>query len=48
MREETAIVISVVVPVRKEEKCIDLFLERTIPILESVTGDFEIIFALDP
>ncbi|MGO8835833.1 MAG: glycosyltransferase family 2 protein [Limisphaerales bacterium] len=48
MGEETAIVISVVVPVYKEEKCVDAFLEQTIPILESVTGDFEIIFALDP
>ena len=48
MGEETAIVISIVVPVYKEEKCIGAFLEKTIPILESVTCDFEIIFALDP
>jgi len=48
MGEETAIVISVVVPVYNEEKCIGVFLERTIPILGSLTCDFEIIFALDP
>jgi dolichol-phosphate mannosyltransferase len=48
MGKETAILISVVVPVYNDEKCIDVFLEKAIPVLESVTGDFEIIFALDP
>lgn len=40
--------ISVVVPVYKEEKNIPEFLRRTVPILEGLLADFEIIFALDP
>lgn len=40
--------ISVVVPVYKEEKNIPEFLRRTVPVLESVTRDFEIIFSMDP
>src|SRR6476620_12646793 len=39
--------ISVVVPVYKEEQNIRPFLERTVPVLESI-GTYEIIFALDP
>lgn len=39
--------ISVIVPVYKEEGNIDEFLRRMIPILTSVTNAFEIIFALD-
>jgi polyisoprenyl-phosphate glycosyltransferase len=42
------IVLSVIVPVYKEEGNIDEFLGRVTPILESVTNAFEIIFALDP
>lgn len=40
--------LSVVVSVYKEEGNIVPFLSRTVPILESLTADFEIIFALDP
>ena len=40
--------LSVVVPVYKEEGNIDEFLRRLVPLLDSVTNDFEIIFALDP
>lgn len=40
--------ISLVVSVYKEEGNISPFLERTVPILETLPGDFEIIFALDP
>ena len=39
--------ISVVVPVYKEERNIRPFLERTVPVLERL-GTYEIIFALDP
>src|SRR5687767_12189660 len=39
--------ISVVVPVYKEERSIRPFLARTIPVLERL-GRYEIIFALDP
>src|SRR5260221_10749477 len=42
------IVLTVIVPVYKEEGNIDEFLRRIMPILESVTGAFEVIFALDP
>lgn len=40
--------LSVIVPVYKEEGNIDEFLRRIVPILESITGVFEIIFAVDP
>lgn len=40
--------ISVVVSVYKEEGNITPFLSRTVPILEALSADFEIIFALDP
>src|SRR2546429_4767216 len=40
--------LSVIVPVYKEEGNIPEFLRRMIPILQSITSDFEIIFALDP
>lgn len=40
-------VISVVVPVYKEEGNIVPFLERTIPVLEAI-GPYEILFCLDP
>lgn len=40
--------LSIVVPVFKEEKNISAFLEIIVPILEAITVDFEIIFAMDP
>lgn len=39
---------SVVVPVYQEEQTIPVFLGRLLPVLEKVTPDYEIIFALDP
>lgn len=40
--------LSLVVPVYKEEKNVPEFLRRLRPILSRVTEDYEIIFALDP
>jgi glycosyltransferase involved in cell wall biosynthesis len=40
--------ISIVVPVYREESNVAEFVRRLIPILEAITSDFEIIFALDP
>jgi polyisoprenyl-phosphate glycosyltransferase len=40
--------ISIVVPVYREESNVPEFVRRLIPILETITSDFEIIFALDP
>lgn len=40
--------LSLVVPVYKEEKNIPEFLRRLRPILAGITEDYEIIFALDP
>ena len=40
--------LSVVVPVYKEEKNVKEFISRISPILKSLTDEFEIIFALDP
>jgi polyisoprenyl-phosphate glycosyltransferase len=45
--EKTA-VISVVVPVYKEEGNIPEFLRRAVAILRTITEDYEIIFCLDP
>jgi glycosyltransferase involved in cell wall biosynthesis len=39
--------ISVIVPVYKEERNITPFLERTVPVLEAI-GRYEILFCLDP
>ena len=44
---ETPPLISVVVPVYKEERNIVPFLTRTVPVLERL-GSYEIVFALDP
>jgi len=44
----TSTMLSVIVPVYKEEGNIDEFLRRMLPILKSVTEAFEIIFAMDP
>jgi dolichol-phosphate mannosyltransferase len=41
-------IISIVVPVYREEKNIPEFLSRVVTILEKITSDFEIIFAMDP
>jgi dolichol-phosphate mannosyltransferase len=40
--------ISIVVPVYREESNVPEFVRRLILILEAITSDFEIIFALDP
>jgi polyisoprenyl-phosphate glycosyltransferase len=40
--------LSIVVPVYKEEKNVPEFLRRIRPILSGITEDYEIIFALDP
>ena len=40
--------ISIVVPVYKEEKNIPEFLSRLVAILERITREFEIIFSMDP
>jgi glycosyltransferase involved in cell wall biosynthesis len=40
--------LSIVVPVYKEEKNVPEFLHRLRPILAGITEDYEIIFALDP
>ncbi len=46
--QSKAILLSVVVPVYKEEGNIDAFLGRTCPVLGNFTDAFEIIFAMDP
>ena len=40
--------ISIVVPVYREEKNIPEFLSRVVTILEKITSEFEIIFSMDP
>lgn len=40
--------LSIVVPVYREEKNIPEFLRRIRPLLAPITGDYEIIFSLDP
>ena len=40
--------LSIIVPVYREEKNIPEYLSHIRPILEAVTADYEIIFALDP
>lgn len=40
--------ISVVIPVYNEEKNIQEFIKRIIPVLESITDGYEVIFAMDP
>ncbi|MEK7396468.1 MAG: glycosyltransferase family 2 protein [Candidatus Poribacteria bacterium] len=40
--------LSIVVPVYKEEGNIQAFINATIPVLSSITPDFEILFILDP
>lgn len=43
-----AMLLSVIVPVYKEEKNVPEFLRRLRPVLEGITKDYEVIFALDP
>src|SRR2546430_12011277 len=40
--------LSIVVPVYKEEKNVPEFLRRLRPILAPITADYEIIFSMDP
>jgi glycosyltransferase involved in cell wall biosynthesis len=40
--------ISVIVPIYREEKNVPVFLNRLRPVLEKITQEYEIIFALDP
>lgn len=40
--------LSIVVPVYKEEKNVPEFLKRIRPILSAITEDYEVIFSLDP
>lgn len=40
--------LSLVVPVYREEKNVPEFLRRVRPILGAITEDYEVIFALDP
>ncbi|MEO7414938.1 MAG: glycosyltransferase family 2 protein [Opitutaceae bacterium] len=42
------VLLSIVVPVFKEEKNVPEFLRRVQPILANITPDYEIIFSLDP
>jgi len=40
--------LSVAIPVYNEEESISPYLSRTLPVIERLTDDYEIIFALDP
>jgi polyisoprenyl-phosphate glycosyltransferase len=42
------LLLSIIVPVYREEKNIPEYLRHIRPILEAITADYEIIFALDP
>jgi glycosyltransferase involved in cell wall biosynthesis len=46
--EEKSILISLVVPVWQEEGNVAEFSRRTIPILDSISPHFEVIFCMDP
>ena len=48
METRTKSSISVVVPVFNEEGNVDEFIQRIVPLLVTLTPNFEIIFALDP
>ena len=45
---DCCMLISIVVPVYREEKNIPEFLSRVVKILERITSEFEIIFSMDP
>ena len=40
--------LSIVVPVYKEEGNLAEFIAHVVPVLEGITPDFEIVFAMDP
>src|SRR5438034_3906736 len=40
--------ISVVVPIYKEQDSIAPFLDRTLPVLEKISADYEVLFCHDP
>jgi|ERR1051326_215662 dolichol-phosphate mannosyltransferase len=44
----TEVVLSIVVPVYNEEENLPEFFSRAIPILSSITADFEVLLVLDP
>ena len=44
----TSPLLSVVVPVYKDEKNISPFLKRLIPLMEKLTQEYEVIFSMDP
>jgi len=48
MNKTTSPLLSIVVPIYNEEKTLPLFLQTIRPVLENVTEDYEIIFAMDP
>ena len=48
MAEPAPILLSVVIPVFREEKNVPEFLAHAVPVLEKLDKNFEIIFALDP
>src|SRR5450432_936300 len=41
-------ILSIIAPVYREEKNIPEFLKRLQPILAGITGEYEIIFSMDP
>ena len=45
---DTSLLLSVVVPVFKEEANINPFLERLIPVLDEINLEYEVIFSMDP
>ena len=47
-KTDTPLLLSVVVPVFKEEVNIDPFLERLIPVLDEINLNYEVIFSMDP
>ena len=48
MRSKYVTNVSIIVPVYNEESNIAPFLKRLLPIIESLTSNFEVIFVLDP
>lgn len=48
MNAPSPCILSIVVPVYNEEKNLAEYFRRALPIIESVTSNFEIIFVLDP
>ena len=48
MHSPDPIVLSIIVPVYREEGNIPEFLKRIVPMLEAITQGFEVIFSMDP